>query len=156
MEDLIAQCVMFLERPKKKIGGCRNGTSVGCPEEIAMRTGGCRGRSQSGQDERVPVPPNPDDANVEVQRLKARLVQLESIHVHHEGTSLLRESYVCHEFAPSQNTKCACTCVTKCVCSCVTKCVYTCVTKFVYRVRNGAHFARFTFARFVRAFSLKS
>ena len=31
--------------------------------------------------EEVPVPADPDeDANVEVQRLKARLVQLESIH----------------------------------------------------------------------------
>ena len=46
-----------------------------------MRTGGCRGRRRSGQDEEeVPVPADPDeDAKAEVQRLKARQFQLESI-----------------------------------------------------------------------------
>ena len=44
------QSMKFLERAKKRLA-VTDGMSVGCSEEIAMRTGGCRGRSRSGQDE---------------------------------------------------------------------------------------------------------
>ena len=80
VEDRIAQCVKFLERAKKRLAVAETELQSAvqkksqCEQEVAE---GDLARMR----EEVPVPADPDeDANVEVQRLKARSIQLESIH----------------------------------------------------------------------------
>ena len=82
VEDRIAQCVKFLERAKKRLAVAETELQSTVQKKSQCEQEVAEGEADLARmREEVPVPADPDeDANIEVQRLKARLAQLESIH----------------------------------------------------------------------------
>ena len=82
VEDRIAQCVKFLERAKKRLAVAETEFQSAVQKKSQCEQEVAEGEADLARmREEVPVPADPDeDASIEVQRLKARLAQLEPIH----------------------------------------------------------------------------
>ena len=78
----LAQCVKFLERAKKRLAVAETELQSAVQKKSQCEQEVAEGEADLARMmEEVPVPADPDeDANIEVERLKATLVQLESIH----------------------------------------------------------------------------